>query len=291
MTLTPLIAGNWKMNGLLRSLTELKGISDAAKEGRMEGLDLLICPPATMLSASRGILNRVAAVGGQTCHAEASGAHTGEIAAEMLKDVGATYVIVGHSERRADNGEDDAAGRAKTEAAWRAGLTGIICIGESQSQRDNGETLDVLAGQLAGSLPEGVTAANTVIAYEPVWAIGTGRTPTTDDVAEAHGFIRQSLKDRFGDETGEGVRLLYGGSVKPNNAAELLGVAHVNGALIGGASLKAADFIAICEATPRPEGAQEPQPQVSPMAAAEENFDDFEPDLSELEASLQNGLD
>ncbi|SMC98961.1 triosephosphate isomerase [Fulvimarina manganoxydans] len=293
MTLTPLIAGNWKMNGLLRSLTELKGISDAAKEGRMEGLDLLICPPATMLSASRGILNRVASVGGQTCHAQASGAHTGEIAAEMLKDVGATYVIVGHSERRADNGEDDAAVRAKTQAAWRAGLTAIVCIGESQAQRDNGETLDVLGTQLAGSLPDGVTATNTVIAYEPVWAIGTGRTPTTDDVAEAHGFIRQTLTDRFGNDTGESVRLLYGGSVKPNNATELLSVAHVNGALIGGASLKAADFIAICEATPRAQGAGEPQQQSQPASVAtdEDNFDDFEPDLSELEASLQNGLD
>ncbi|MCB8838554.1 triose-phosphate isomerase [Aurantimonas sp. VKM B-3413] len=245
----PLIAGNWKMNGLLRQLTELQMIAEAAGEIG-EGRDLLICPPATILSASRGILGQKVAIGGQDCHAAPSGAHTGDLSAEMLADVGARYVIVGHSERRADHDEDDAAVRAKAEAAWRAGLVAIVCIGESEAQREAGETLDVLGAQVAGSVPDGATGANLVLAYEPVWAIGTGRTAAVEDIADAHGFLRRTLVERLGEERGAAVRILYGGSVKPGNAAELLAIDDVDGALVGGASLKADDFIAICRATP-----------------------------------------
>ncbi|UIJ73752.1 triose-phosphate isomerase [Aurantimonas sp. HBX-1] len=244
----PLIAGNWKMNGTLGSLTELADIVAAVREGAGEGLDLLICPPATILSACHGLLGDAVAVGGQDCHPAASGAHTGDISAVMLADVGARYVIVGHSERRADHGESDSLVCAKVEAAWAAGLVAIVCIGETESQRESGQTLEILATQLAGSLPAGVQPATTVVAYEPVWAIGTGRTPTVDDVREVHDFIRTTLSERYGADIAAGVRLLYGGSVKPSNAAELLGVDNVDGALVGGASLKAADFIAICRA-------------------------------------------
>ncbi|MCE7027780.1 triose-phosphate isomerase [Jiella avicenniae] len=249
MTPRPLIAGNWKMNGLLRHLTELEVVAGAAGEAG-KGKDLLICPPATLVSASAGLLFGKVAIGGQDCHAEASGAHTGDVAAEMLADLGATYVIVGHSERRANHGESDADVRAKALAAWRAGLTAIVCIGETEAEREAGETLDVLSRQLAGSLPDGVTATNTVVAYEPVWAIGTGRTATTGDVTEVHHFLRRQLTDRFGASIADGIRLLYGGSVKPGNAAELLAVANVDGALVGGASLKGEDFVAICRACP-----------------------------------------
>jgi triosephosphate isomerase (TIM) len=186
-------------------------------------------------------------IGGQDCHTRASGAHTGDIAAEMLKDAGAAMVLVGHSERRTDHSEGDATVRAKAEAAWRGGLVAVICIGETRAEREAGKTLDVVATQLAGSVPDGATAANMVVAYEPVWAIGTGLTPTTADVAEAHGFIRQTLAARFGAE-GAATRILYGGSVKPSNAKELMGVVDVNGALVGGASLKAADFLGIIAA-------------------------------------------
>jgi len=207
--------------------------------------DLMVCPPATLVArfaeAARG--GRVA-IGGQDCHAAPSGAHTGDIAAEMLADAGATAVIVGHSERRTDHHENDAEVRAKAEAAWRAELTAIVCVGETREQREAGQTLDVVERQLDGSLPDGATAAKLVVAYEPVWAIGTGLTPTPADVAEVHGFIRERLKERFGGE-GAGFRILYGGSVKPSNAKELMTIAHVNGALVGGASLKAADFLGI----------------------------------------------
>ena len=245
----PLIAGNWKMNGSLGSLRELTEIVAAVREGASDGVDLLICPPATFLSASHGILGEDVAVGGQDCHPASAGAHTGDIAAAMLADVGARYVIVGHSERRADHGESDALVRAKAEAAWAAGLIAVVCIGESEAQREAGQTLDVLGAQLAGSLADGVRPDTTVIAYEPVWAIGTGKTPTTDDVRLAHDFIRKTLAERYGEDVAAGVRILYGGSVKPSNAAELLGVDNVDGALVGGASLKAADFIAICKAS------------------------------------------
>ena len=243
-TIRPLIAGNWKMNGLKASMAEFEVMLAGAKPLAAKA-DLLVCPPATLLAAfadrARG---KEIAVGAQDCHPKVSGAHTGDISAEMLADAGARAIIVGHSERRADHGEGDALVRQKAEAAWRAGLTAIVCIGETQAQRDDGKTLHICGGQLSGSLPDGATSANLVVAYEPVWAIGTGLTPTTADVEQVHQFIRKTLTDRFKDE-GAKIRILYGGSVKPSNAAELMAVANVNGALVGGASLKAADFLAI----------------------------------------------
>ncbi|WJR81552.1 triose-phosphate isomerase [Bradyrhizobium sp. NP1] len=248
----PLIAGNWKMNGLKASVAEFDAMAKGAAAIAAKA-DLLVCPPATLIAAFAERAKGIAAfsVGGQDCDPEPSGAHTGDISAEMLADAGATAVIVGHSERRADHGETDALVRRKAQAAWRAGLTAIVCIGETRGQRDGGKTLDICGGQLAGSLPDGSTAGNLVVAYEPVWAIGTGLTPTTADVEQVHRFIRDSLKGRFKGE-GDRIRILYGGSVKPGNAAELLSVANVNGALVGGASLKAADFLAIAGSAPDP---------------------------------------
>ncbi len=235
--LRPLVAGNWKMNGLAVSEGELTKIVNGAAGIKA---DLMVCPPATLIAdfaaAARG---SAVVIGGQDCHAAPSGAHTGDIAAEMLKDAGAVAVIVGHSERRFDHHETDAQVRAKAMAAYRAGLIAIVCIGEQGAEREAGDTLAVLGHQLDGSLPD--VASGLVIAYEPVWAIGTGLTPTVVDVAEAHAFIRKKLTERYGAE-GANVRILYGGSVKPSNAKELLTIANVNGALVGGASLKAADF-------------------------------------------------
>ncbi len=248
-TRRPLIAGNWKMNGLKASANELAAIGQGADKVWRKA-DLLICPPATLLFTSAAIvIGSKVAIGAQDCHPAASGAHTGDLSAEMLADAGATAIIVGHSERRTDHHETDALVRAKAEAAWRAGLVAIVCVGETQAERDAGKTLDVVGQQLAGSVPDGATAANLVVAYEPVWAIGTGRTPTTKDVEEVHKLIRDRLKDRFSGE-GASVRILYGGSVKPSNAAELMAVANVDGALVGGASLKAVDFLAIAAACP-----------------------------------------
>jgi triosephosphate isomerase len=240
-----LIAGNWKMNGLKASLSEFDAMLAGASQVTSKA-DLLVCPPATLIAAFAEKARGTAAftVGAQDCHPKASGAHTGDISAEMLADAGAKAIIVGHSERRADHGESDALVRQKTEAVWRAGLTAIVCIGETREQRDAGKMLDICGSQLKGSLPEGSTAANLVVAYEPVWAIGTGLTPTPQDVEQVHSFIRGSLANRFTSE-GARIRILYGGSVKPSNAAELMAVANVNGALVGGASLKAADFLAI----------------------------------------------
>ena len=229
-----LAAGNWKMNGTLQSLAELDALPPAA------GVDVLICPPALLVHPMAGRAAGRIMVGGQDCHAESSGAHTGDIAATQLRDAGASHVIVGHSERRSDHGETDAAVAAKATAAHRAGLVAIICVGETEAQRDSGETLSVIAAQLAGSVPDCATAANTVIAYEPVWAIGTGRTPSPAQIAEVHDAMRQTLRARFAD--GADITLLYGGSVKPSNAAEIFAIPDVNGALVGGASLKAADF-------------------------------------------------
>jgi triosephosphate isomerase len=243
----PLVAGNWKMNGLKRSSAELEKIVAGAAEvaGRT---DLLICPPATLLAAfGKAAAGSKVAIGGQDCHHAASGAYTGDIAAEMLADAGATFAIVGHSERRTIHKETDADINAKTKAAWRAGLVAIICIGETREERDAKKTLDVLGRQIDGSVPDGATAANTVIAYEPVWAIGTGLTPTTADVAEAHGFIRKRLASRH-PTAADGIRILYGGSVKPSNAKELMSVTDVDGALVGGASLLATDFLGIAAA-------------------------------------------
>jgi triosephosphate isomerase len=243
----PLVAGNWKMNGLKASAAELARIITGAAQPS-NAVDLMICPPATLVAAfaARAHGSRVA-IGAQDCHAEASGAFTGDIAAEMLADAGAAAVIVGHSERRAYHGESDAQVRAKAQGAWRAGLAAIVCVGETKDQRSAGATLAVVGAQIDGSVPDGATADRLVVAYEPVWAIGTGLTPTPSDVAEVHGFIRARLAGRFG-AIGQGVRILYGGSVKPSNAAELMAVANVDGALVGGASLKADDFLGIARA-------------------------------------------
>ncbi len=243
-SLRPLVAGNWKMNGLKAAAAELEQIV-AGAQALAGKADLMICPPATLIASFAAVARGSAvAIGAQDCHAEASGAHTGDLSAEMLADAGASAVIVGHSERRSDHNESDAAVKAKALAARRAGLTAILCIGETHAQRKNNETLAVVARQLAGSLPEGAAGSNIVIAYEPVWAIGTGLTPTPDDVAKVHAFIRQQLRERLGGE-GERVRILYGGSVKPENAPQLLKLADVGGALVGGASLKANDFLGI----------------------------------------------
>jgi triosephosphate isomerase len=245
----PLIAGNWKMNGLKSSQAEFDAMREGAASVAAKA-DLLVCPPASLIAgfAERAKGSKVA-IGAQDCHPKASGAHTGDLSAEMLADSGAIAIIVGHSERRADHGETDVLVRQKAEAAWRAGLTAIVCIGETQQQRDAGQTLNICGGQLAGSLPDGATSANLVVAYEPVWAIGTGLTPTPADVEQVHIFIRGVLTDRFMGEGGK-IRILYGGSVKPSNAAELMAIANVNGALVGGASLKAADFLAIAAGCP-----------------------------------------
>ena len=244
----PLVAGNWKMNGTSASLAELRAIGHGFMGGLDAETEALICPPATLLSRAVDILSATPVrAGGQDCHAGQSGAHTGDVSAEMLKDAGATHVIVGHSERRTDHGESDATVNAKAQAAWRAGLVAIICIGETKAEREAGATLDILSRQVAGSVPDAAAPANTVIAYEPVWAIGTGLTPTAGDVAEAHAHIRERLVEKLGPAAAK-MRILYGGSVKPTNAVELLGVANVDGALVGGASLKAADFLGIAEA-------------------------------------------
>lgn len=248
----PLIAGNWKMNGGKAELAQAIAVSEALASGdQTMQPDVLICPPATLVMVMAEVLKSSRlSVGGQDCHAQASGANTGDVAAELLADAGARAVIVGHSERRADHGELCSMVRAKAVAAWRAGLLAIVCIGEAEGQRRAGLTLDVISRQLANSLPDGATAANTVVAYEPVWAIGTGLTPTLAEVAEVHTAIRAALSKRFGPE-GARMRVLYGGSVKPSNARELLAVDGVNGALVGGASLKAQDFLGIIAASPK----------------------------------------
>lgn len=239
-----LAAGNWKMNGTKASLAEVTALIAAHPDPKSE---VLLCPPATLVAAMVATAAGKIAVGGQDCHMKAAGAHTGDIAAEMLADCGASHVILGHSERRADHGESSEMVCAKATAARAAGLVAVICVGETEAQRDAGETLALVGAQLAGSVPDGATAANTVIAYEPVWAIGTGRTPTLAQIAEVHDFMRAELVARFGAE-GEGMRLLYGGSVKPSNATEIFATSNVDGALVGGASLKAADFGAILSA-------------------------------------------
>lgn len=241
----PLVAGNWKMNGTRESLSQLKVMAEGVKGPLSEKVETLICPPATLLYVATALCeDSPLAIGAQDCHTKTSGAHTGDISAEMIADCFGTHVIVGHSERRTDHAETDAVVNIKAKLAHDAQLVAIVCIGETDAQRKSGETLDVLKSQLAGSLPECTTAENTVIAYEPVWAIGTGLTPTADDVREAHAFMRAELVTRFGD-AGKKMRLLYGGSVKPSNALELMGVENVDGALIGGASLKADDFLSI----------------------------------------------
>lgn len=236
-------AGNWKMNGLQGALSQLRILED--RHGDAD-IAILICPPFTLVSACE---DTPFDIGGQDCHTEESGAHTGDISAEMLADAGASYVLVGHSERRADHGETDAMIAAKSQAAYHAGLIAVICIGETLEEREGGTTLDVIDAQLAGSVPDTADALNTVIAYEPVWAIGTGKVPTTDQIAETHAHIRTRLQARFSD--GDEFTLLYGGSVKGSNAAEIFAVPHVNGALVGGASLTAEAFSPIISALER----------------------------------------
>jgi len=251
MTRTKLIAGNWKMNGLAASTAELDRIIAGSRD-LPSRVELLICPPFTLIDrfADRAERSRVA-IGAQDVHPKGSGAHTGCISAAMLKDAGASHVIVGHSERRTDQKESDAEVQAKAEAVIAAGLVAIVCVGETEAERDAGAATAVVGRQLAGSLPPvsngAATAATLVVAYEPVWAIGTGRTPSTADVAEMHAFIRGRLREQLAGE-GEGLRILYGGSVKASNAAELLAVADVDGALVGGASLTAEQFLPIAQA-------------------------------------------
>ena len=248
-SIRPLIAGNWKMNGLRGQIGEAMKVAEAISglSGTRAG-DVMICPPATLVMALAEMAKATRLqVGAQDCHALGSGAHTGDLSAEMLKDAGACAVIVGHSERRSDHGETSADVRVKTEAVYRAGLSAIVCIGETAGERRAGLTLTVVGRQLEASLPKSSDARNTVIAYEPVWAIGTGLTPTIAEVADVHQAIRAALVARFGSEGGS-MRILYGGSVKPDNARELLAVPNVNGALVGGASLKAADFLGIVRA-------------------------------------------
>lgn len=231
MNVRKLIAGNWKMHGSIATLTEIETIA----EGAPEGVDVAICPPFTLIAAASDL---GVAIGAQDCHAAPSGAHTGCVSVAMLKEAGATLCIVGHSERRADNFETDAVVKAKAEAAQAGGMITIVCVGETLEQRDAGQAIEVVVGQLAGSLPD--AREGLVVAYEPVWAIGTGRTPTVGDVADMHAAIRKVV--------GPTVRILYGGSVKASNAEELLAVPNVDGALVGGASLKAADFLPIVAA-------------------------------------------
>lgn len=241
-----LIAGNWKMHTLR---TEAIALANGLRDG-IAGLscDVLVCPPAIHLGAvAQALAGSAVAIGGQDCHQDKQGAHTGDISAAMLADAGARWVILGHSERRQDHGETDELVREKALAAAAAGLTPIVCVGETDDQRQGGQETEVVGWQLAGSLPKGFAG---VVAYEPVWAIGSGKTPTTAEVADMHTFIRQELLRQFGD-AGRAIRVLYGGSVKPANAAALLAVPQVNGALVGGASLSAEDFLAIARAAPK----------------------------------------
>lgn len=246
--ITPLIAGNWKMNGTTASLGEVQKLCGLLTQGGGPRCIVLICPPATLLerlnelAASSGIVT-----GGQDCHPAPSGAHTGDISAQMLADAGAQYVIVGHSERRTNHHETDELVQLKALAAHAAGLVPIICVGETEAERDAGNALSVVAAQLAASVPDDWAGHDIVIAYEPVWAIGTGRTPTSPEIAEMHDAIRGQLETRFGDR-GAATRILYGGSMKPTNASEILRVSNVNGGLVGGASLLANDFHAIISA-------------------------------------------
>jgi triosephosphate isomerase len=244
---TPLIAGNWKMNGLARDLAQARAVADSLAETPARAR-VAICPPATLLGRmAEALAGSVVALGGQDCHAEASGAFTGDISAEMLADAGARLVIVGHSERRANHGETDAMVAAKALAARRAGLEPIVCVGETRAERDAGRTLEVICRQVAGSVPADMPEQSFALAYEPIWAIGAGSTPTSDEITEAHKALRDALIECAGP-AGRTAPILYGGSVKPDNASGILQLAEVGGALVGGASLKAADFLGIIRA-------------------------------------------
>jgi triosephosphate isomerase len=243
----PFVAGNWKMNGERDQLDQIALTARGVDEELAAKTGVCLCPPATLLYVATTLSEDTSLmVGAQDCHPEKEGAHTGDVSAEMIADCFATHCIVGHSERRTDHGETDETVLRKTLACHRAGLTAIVCIGETEAEYDAGEAEAVLARQLTHGVPESTNEHNTIIAYEPVWAIGTGKTPSPDDIATIHAFIRERLAERLGGP-GERMRILYGGSVKPGNAAELLSVNNVDGALVGGASLKAEDFLAICE--------------------------------------------
>jgi triosephosphate isomerase len=245
-----LIAGNWKMNGLTASL-EVVRAAKAALAADRPGTDVLICPPATLIAKAVAAADGILQIGAQDCHAEPTGPYTGDVSAEMLADAGAVAVILGHSERRQMHGETGVQVAAKTRAAWRAGLLAIVCVGEAENDRRAGSALDVCRGQLADSVPIGATATNTVVAYEPIWAIGTGHVPSAEEIAEMHAHIRNCLMESLG-QSGRDIRILYGGSVKPENAREILGLPEVGGALVGGASLKAQDFLSIVRAATTP---------------------------------------
>jgi triosephosphate isomerase len=240
LSMRPLVAGNWKMNGLAADLGELAKLK-ALLATEPPPCEVLVCPPATLIAQAAWHVKGAFALGGQDCHVRPGGAYTGDISAEMLKDAGASHVIVGHSERRQYHGERDSDVAAKAQAAWRAGLTAVICIGETEAQRYAGDANHICGAQLDGSVPGAATPANTIIAYEPVWAIGTGKTPTRDDIASMHAHVRACLVRRLGPGARE-MRILYGGSVKSDNAAEILNLPEVNGALVGGASLKCEEF-------------------------------------------------
>jgi triosephosphate isomerase len=243
-----MIVGNWKMNGLREAGIALAGSLAAKALAKKPTCDVVVCPPATLLAKiDRAFDAGTIALGGQDCHADEKGAHTGDISAEMLRDAGCRYVIVGHSERRTDHAEDNATVQAKAAAVHRTGMTAIICVGETGAERDAGQTLDIVASQVTASLPKGADGVNTVVAYEPVWAIGTGRTPTLDEIAAVHGHIRTTLTEQIG-AAADGMRVLYGGSVNAANATEILAVDAVDGALVGGASLKPDDFWQIVDA-------------------------------------------
>jgi triosephosphate isomerase len=244
----PLVAGNWKMHGFRAQLAEIVAMRRAVEAGEAGRAEVLVCPPSTLILSAAAVLEGgPVSLGAQNCHPGVTGAYTGDVSAAQLADAGAAYVIVGHSERRGGYGESDAMARAKAEAANLAGLTAIVCIGETRAEREAGGAIEVVCRQLFGSLPPAATAANLVVAYEPIWAIGTGLTPTVDDIAEMHAAVRGALVDLYRTEAGK-IRILYGGSVKPSTARELLGAPNVDGALVGGASLKAADFIGIAAA-------------------------------------------
>ncbi|MEO0568413.1 MAG: triose-phosphate isomerase [Pseudomonadota bacterium] len=241
-----LVAGNWKMNGLRQQLSELDALYKAKSDA---SVGILICTPATLIESAAALMAPGAVkIGGQDCHANIAGAHTGDVSAEMLADAGATAVIVGHSERREDHGESSDMVRAKAVAAHRAGLTAIICVGETLAQREAKNTLDIIGGQMAASLPDGCNRENTIVAYEPVWAIGTGKVASTKEIAQIHNFVRERLIRRFGEEDGAEISLLYGGSVKASNATDIFATDNVDGALVGGASLAADDFLPIIKA-------------------------------------------
>lgn len=248
----PLIAGNWKMNGLRDDgLALASAVADFVRSNKGANFEMLVCPPFVLIPpVNDAIAGSGLKLGAQDCHTAAKGAHTGDISTDMLADAGCSYVIVGHSERRTDHGETDELVCAKAMAVNTSGLASVICIGETEAERDSGKTLDVVKRQIAGSVPDSATAENTVLAYEPVWAIGTGRTPTVQEVQDVHAFIRSELAAKLGQGVADGIRLLYGGSMNPGNAAELLALADVDGGLIGGASLKPEDFSAIAKSCP-----------------------------------------